>query len=336
MHLDAYLNEFTAELALTMAAAAGREFDLPFAHAMAAYPRAARGELAEARAHVQAALGGARSSGVVGALQFAAAAAAALAQAEGDSAALVAAAGWHRDAPELGIFPIGPLQAEAMLAQGRLDDAQSALRAYERDAAAAERRSVQLSAARVRVTLEAALGDLGAARSAFESGRSYAAGLGRPLEEGRLALAFGDALARFKHRREARTALSEAAAIFASIGADQYLSHAQRALEALGGARGRARSTGEWPERTGVSRRRASGLRPDEQAGRGAAVHQPKDGRVPPRQCVRQARRVLAHTPRRAPGGRATRAATSRAAGAPRATRHVSETSLDSHVRFGG
>jgi len=211
---------------------------------MAAYARAARGELAEARAHVQAALSGAQSFGVAGAFQFARAAAAALAQAEDDASGLVRAAGLHRDAPELGIFPIGPIQAEALLVSDRLDDADAVLSAYEQKAAAVGRRSVQVYAARVRVALEAARGELDAARAAFESGLAHAAGLGRPLELGRLQLAFGDALARFKQRREARAVLTDAAATFASIGARQFLARAQRRLEAIGGPRGRVAPEG--------------------------------------------------------------------------------------------
>jgi DNA-binding CsgD family transcriptional regulator len=256
-----------AEIACAMAVEAGRDFDLPFVHALAAYPHAARGELAEARTHVEAALAASRTLGLNGAVYYAAAAAAALAQAEGDVAALAVAADRHSDSPELGVYPIGPIRAEVHLAQGRLQEADATLRAYEARADLSGRASAGLAAARVRVELEAARGNADTARAAFAAGLALASRLERPLEVARLRLSFGAALGRFGRRREARALLATAIEGFAAIGAGQYLARAEAALLDLG-APWPLEPTALTPQESAVASLVAAGLTNKEVASR--------------------------------------------------------------------
>jgi DNA-binding NarL/FixJ family response regulator len=221
------------ELACVMAEEAGRGWDLAFVHAIVAYPRAARGEFVEATAHVQTAMAAARSFGVSAALAYAHSAAAALAQAQGDLAALAATTTSHEPLPELGVVPVGPVHAEALLGMGQLSEADKALRSYERRAATLRRDSAIAAAARVRIALETTRGRFQAAHAAFRNGIAAVAKAG-PLLRGRLHAAYGAALAAAGDREQARRQLGAAAEILTSIGAQPYLARVHVELSGLG------------------------------------------------------------------------------------------------------
>lgn len=223
------------ELACVLADETGREWDRSFVHALATYPRAARGELSEAEAHAKAARANASVFGVAGALAYAASATASVAQARGDPAALAKAAAAYRIPPETGAFPVGPVQAEAMVEAGRFDAAEASLTAYETAARRLGRSSSLIASAQVRVALEAARGRMAAAEVAYEEGRSAATRTAQPLALARLQASYGAALAASGQHPRARRELTEAAVTFEALGAKPDLARTQAELAKVGG-----------------------------------------------------------------------------------------------------
>jgi len=225
-----------AELAVEGATEAGRVWDLPLLHSLAAYPSAARGDFEVAAAHVQQAADGVARAPIAAFRSYASAARAALALGSGDVAALLEAG------PELevthqladpGTVTLGPVLAEALVESGRLDEAERALVRYEQRARAVGRRSSLVGAARVRGSLHAALGDHAAAEAAFRSGAEVAGGLALPLELARLEDARGRALALAGRMDLASAALQAACRAFERIGARPYAAAARAHLAAL-------------------------------------------------------------------------------------------------------
>jgi DNA-binding CsgD family transcriptional regulator/tetratricopeptide (TPR) repeat protein len=255
------------ELAITMAEEMGRGWDRTFVHALAAYPRAAVGDLAEAEAHAEAARESATAFGLSAALTYAASAAASAAHARGDPAALSRAAAGYRDPAEPGTFPVGPIHAESLLAAGDLDAAEASLAAYETDACRLDRASALLAAARVRVALEAARGRTEAAGVAYRRGRAAAARSSQPLAEARLRAAYGTALAASGQRGAARRELAEAAATFQALDARPDLARVQAELAGVGG-RLRSRTLELTTQESAVARLVADGLSNREAASR--------------------------------------------------------------------
>lgn len=233
------------ELACAMVDASGWRWDWPAVHARAGYVAAVVGDLPAAEAHAgvitETATRIAAESGGHELLRGWVAAAAgvnvAIALARGDpQALLVAAAPVAKIAAsvELGISPFGPVLAEALVGVGRLEDATAALEVYERRAAQLDRRSAQMSSARVRGSLCAAKRDLEGACRAFEKALDFGRTLQLPLESGRLRLAWADALAVMGDQRGAAGHLRAARAVFARTGALAYLEQADAALARLG------------------------------------------------------------------------------------------------------
>jgi DNA-binding CsgD family transcriptional regulator/tetratricopeptide (TPR) repeat protein len=223
------------ELAVTVTEETGRDWDRTFVHALAADARAARGDIAEAEAHAEAARESATTLGLPAALAYAASAAASVAQAKGDPAALARVATSQQLPRGPGTYPFGPVQAEALVAAGDLEAAEVSLSAYETEASRFERSSAQLAAARVRVALEAARGRMEAADVAYQRGRAAAARTVQPLAEARLRATYGTALAASGRRAPARRELTEAAAAFEALGARPDLARAQAELVKVGG-----------------------------------------------------------------------------------------------------
>lgn len=195
-----------------MAEEMGRDWDRAFVHALAANPHAAIGDLAEAEAHAEAARESATALGLPLAMTYAASAAGSVAHAKGDPAAPARAAASYRNPREPGRFPVGPIQAESLLAAGELEAAEASLAAYEAEACRLERPSALMAAARVRVAPEAARGRMEAASAPYQRGRAAAARSSQPLAEARLRAAYGTALATSAQRGAARRQLAEAAA----------------------------------------------------------------------------------------------------------------------------
>jgi len=225
-----------AELAVEGAAEAGRVWDLPLLHSLAAYPSAARGDFEVAASHVRQAADWVALAPIAAFRCYAAAGRAALALAQRDLATLLEAG------PELeatyqladpGTVTLGPVLAEALVESGRLDEADRALARYEQRARAVGRRSALLGAVRVRASLRAALGEHAAAAAAFRAGTELAGGLDLPLERARLEEARGRALALAGRKGEASAALQAACSAYERIGARPYAAAARAHLAGL-------------------------------------------------------------------------------------------------------
>jgi DNA-binding CsgD family transcriptional regulator len=120
--------------------------------------------------------------------------------------------------------------AESVLALGELDRAEGLIRELEDRAARLGTPWVTCVSLRGRGLLQAARGDLPAARRTLE--RSIAAhdALDMPLERGRTLLAAGRVERRARQWGPARRRLEEAAAIFRDMGAELWLGQAQAEL----------------------------------------------------------------------------------------------------------
>ncbi len=228
------------ELAVALATEAERAWEFPMLHGLAALPRVARGEFAEAENHLAVAAHWAGVMGTASAVAHASAARALLALARDDPEALLAAAVDFTnacDSREPGSHVLGPVLAEALTALGRLDEAASALDDFEVMVRASGRRSARASSARVGGQLAAAQGDWDRAESLFSEAVTTAEELAMPLSSGLAHLAWGNAGVRSGKRRIAARELQTARKVFKSCGAAAFAQLADRSLENMGFSR---------------------------------------------------------------------------------------------------
>jgi DNA-binding CsgD family transcriptional regulator/tetratricopeptide (TPR) repeat protein len=140
-----------------------------------------------------------------------------------------------RDAvDEPGFWPWQDLLADALVAVGRIDEADGFLVPHEKLAAQRGRRTPIARLARSRGVLEAAAGRTENADAAF--GRALAAtdGLAVPFERARIELAAGRFLRRAGQRRRAADLLMAAQQRFTALGASPYLERCSAELAASG------------------------------------------------------------------------------------------------------
>jgi DNA-binding CsgD family transcriptional regulator len=226
-----------SELALGDAEENLRVWDYAILHALACYPRAARGEWAAADSHVRAS---AHWAGLIGAgagRAYAAGGLAAIAQARGDLPALLAAAAdleQHYDSQEPGTHLFGPLRAEALARLGRPDEADEALARYLEKLVRPERLSARLGVARVRAEIAAARGVHPQALEHCADALALAEEVGLPLEATRINLLSGRCLAALGRRALAVARLRSALLRAQRIGADAYAAQALDAARELG------------------------------------------------------------------------------------------------------
>jgi DNA-binding CsgD family transcriptional regulator len=223
-----------AELAVEAATQAGRLWDLPLLHSLAAYPAATSGNDGLAEAHVNEAANWAAKLPIPAFRAYAGAAAAVLALARDDDVALLEAARAIDEVyglADMGTASFGPVLAEALLRHDRLEEAEEALAAFESRAAASGRRSALLGASRVRGQLAFARRDPIGATKAFMVGAYLVRRLDLPLEVGRWAEAYGRFLIAVGRRDEGRDRLHAAVSTFERIAAVPYARRARAALE---------------------------------------------------------------------------------------------------------
>jgi ATP/maltotriose-dependent transcriptional regulator MalT len=218
----------TAELSRSLLQDTGREGspEIAMAYAVAAYAASAHGDWADARASTAAADARARHGASKFERASAAAANWALAVALDDPQRMLLAAqalDTAADAPELSMFPFGPVLAEALWRNRRLEEAATKLATYEAQARQLGRDSALVGAARVRGLLEADRHNLEAALQAFDEAAPKAAGLPQPLEAARFRAAHGTVLARIGKHKAAADQIAEARNILEGIGAQPYL-----------------------------------------------------------------------------------------------------------------
>jgi DNA-binding CsgD family transcriptional regulator len=255
----------TAELARSLLQDTGREGspEIAMAHAVAAYAASARGDWADARANITAA--GARAKPAASKFERASAAAAhwSLAVARDDPQRMLQAAQAFdaaADAPELSLFPFGPVLAEALWRNRRLEEAATKLALYEARAQQLGRDSALVGACRVRGLLEADRNDTRVALHVFDEAAPIAAGLPQPLEAARFKAAHAVVLARLGKHQAAADQTAEARDILERIGARPYLERTGQQLR-LGGRVQRHAGTGQLTaSELVVARLVASGL----------------------------------------------------------------------------
>jgi DNA-binding CsgD family transcriptional regulator len=225
------------ELAVGDAEENERFWDYALLHGLACQTRAARGDWAQADAHAAAAARWAPLIGTRSGLFSAAVARAAIAQAQPDAAALLAAARDMEDTfdpAEPGIILLGPLRAEALVQLGRPSEADDALTAFGARFAGTGRKSARLGIARARGRIAAARGAPADALASYAEALELAADVGLPLEEGRAELLMAQCLATCGRYDPAGVRLRAAGRRFARIGAGAYLAQAAGLAGRLG------------------------------------------------------------------------------------------------------
>ena len=138
--------------------------------------------------------------------------------------------------PEPGIIPVAPDAIEALVAVGRLEEAEALLVRLERQGRTLDRPWAVATAGRCRGLLTAARGDLSAARSALEQALVEHRRLPQPFELARTLLVKGEVERRAKQKRAARSTLEQALGLFLALGAPLWAQRARDDLVRVGGA----------------------------------------------------------------------------------------------------
>jgi DNA-binding CsgD family transcriptional regulator len=208
---------------------------------VASFVPAVRGQWAQAEAHVDAAAARIMDPGHVLAACYLAGARAQLAAARNEPEQVIDALRpmQERDPTssvfEPSIYPSWQdLLVEALVAVGRLDEAEAVLGPFAERAAERRRHSAIAAAARARGRLLAARREEADAEAAFHEGIDHARQVDMPFELGLLELATGAFLRRAGRRSAAADHLREAAATFGRLGARPYLERCDRELAACG------------------------------------------------------------------------------------------------------
>ena len=256
-----------AGLAVSLATDADQHWALALVHSSAAWVPAARGEFDVADHHVRTAAGHATRLGDAGVLA-AATAGAHYALCRGDAAGAAEALapavemGARAQRVEPGVNVWRELWAEAMVALGRLEEAEAALEPLETLAAARGRRACQGRAARVRGTLNAARGNRPAAQAAFEASLVFLEGLRMPFELALADDAYGRFLRRTGKRRRAAGHLQAALDTYHRLGSRPFSTRCARELAACGlpgTRRDQSKQTDLTPQEQAVARLVAAG-----------------------------------------------------------------------------
>nr|WP_137147732.1 LuxR family transcriptional regulator [Mycolicibacterium sp. CR10] len=135
---------------------------------------------------------------------------------------------------EPGYWPWPDLLANALVLDGRLEDADSFLRPHEQRAKSRAHRSAQARLGYARGRLHGALGDIHSARRSFEASLELLHGLPLRYDTARVNFAYGQTLRRAGKRRQADAVISTARELYLSLGAQTYVARCDRELKAGG------------------------------------------------------------------------------------------------------
>lgn len=138
------------------------------------------------------------------------------------------------DVSEPGFWPWADIYANALVVEGRLDDAEVFLSVHERRAVAVGHKSTQARLGYARGRLHGARGDLAAARASFDSALAALTDLPLIYDRARVNFAYGQTLRRAGKRREADAVISAARESYLAIGASAYVARCDRELKAGG------------------------------------------------------------------------------------------------------
>lgn len=151
-----------------------------------------------------------------------------------------------------------PDAIEALVAVGRLDDAERLVAPLERNGAAMHRPWMAATGARGRAMLLAARGDLDAAADAVQAALAAHALLSMPFERARTELLCGQLARRRRRKQVAATVLGGAVAAFESMGAPLWAERARNELARVTVARGGESTL--TPSEASVARLAAGGM----------------------------------------------------------------------------
>jgi DNA-binding CsgD family transcriptional regulator len=132
-------------------------------------------------------------------------------------------------------FRIVPDEVEALVALGRLDEAEALLAPFEDAGRNLDRAWTLATGARCRALVLAARGDLAAASAAADQAIRAHDRLPLPFELGRTLLVRGTVERRAKRKREARDTLTKALEVFDGLGAAFWAGKARAELARIGG-----------------------------------------------------------------------------------------------------
>ncbi|WP_427130481.1 AAA family ATPase [Pseudarthrobacter sp. S9] len=135
---------------------------------------------------------------------------------------------------EPGFWPWQDHYANALVMVGRVEEADAFLVPHEQLAARRGHRSTLARLSYVRGRIQAAAGDLDAARTTFRDGLAQLEALPLPFARARVKFAYGQSFRRAGKRREAAAMLAEARELFAVLGAEAYVDRCSRELRASG------------------------------------------------------------------------------------------------------
>jgi len=132
-------------------------------------------------------------------------------------------------------FRIVPDEVEALVALGRLEEAEALLAPFEEAGTNLDRAWAMATGARCRALVLAARGDLPAASAAVDEAVIQHDRLPLPFELGRTLLVKGTVQRRAKRKRDARDTLEQALEIFEGLGAVQWAERTRAELARIGG-----------------------------------------------------------------------------------------------------
>jgi DNA-binding CsgD family transcriptional regulator len=132
-------------------------------------------------------------------------------------------------------FRIVPDDVEALVALGRLDEAEALLAPFEDAGRSLDRAWAMATGARCRALVFAARGDLQGASAAADEAVRHPDRLPLPFELGRTLLVRGAVQRRAKSKREARDTLMQALEIFEGLGAAAWAERTRAELARIGG-----------------------------------------------------------------------------------------------------
>ncbi|MFJ3798519.1 AAA family ATPase [Streptomyces sp. NPDC090088] len=259
------------EYAASIAADGHQIWLTSFPHSAAAFVLAARGEFDRAAGHADSAAAVPdRTDPTDAAHCYAARARAAVATVRGRPAEVVAALrpllACDRDhsVNQPGVLAWRDLLADALVAEGRPEEAEAVLEPYENAAFERRRYSDLAAAGRVRGNLHAARHEAKAAEEAYETAVEHAVRVGLPFHRARAESDFGAWLRRAGRRAAAREHLAAARAVLVELGAVPFVKACDRELVACGvrpGGEGEVRTPdGLTPQEHAVAQLAATGL----------------------------------------------------------------------------
>jgi DNA-binding CsgD family transcriptional regulator len=132
-------------------------------------------------------------------------------------------------------FRVVPDEVEALVALGRLDEAEALLVPFEEAGRNLDRAWAIATGARCRALVLAARGDLAGASAAADEALRVHDHLPLPFELGRTLLVRGAVERRAKRKREARDTLTKALEVFDGLGAALWADKARAELARIGG-----------------------------------------------------------------------------------------------------